>query len=483
MRGLLNLKKFHNPLFIFVASRYGTYGLQFVNSLLIATTLGPYYLGLWGVINLVAQYLSYSDLGISQSSSVLISIHKNNDEKKINSVVSNSILLITAVNVLLGLLYLFDAYFINYTDSKYNIEEYKIWILVIAVFTNYNALFSNIFRIYAKLNVLSFAQSLLAVSYFASLLFFREGELLKVLVYTFTIVTFLITVCYLWFFPLRFNFTPSKIVINEIRKKAGYLFLYNSAFNFITITTKSYVSYFYSVRDFGLFTFSFTLANVFIMLFDSFTFLVWPKLINRLHNKDNEEARSLLNLVREKYIVVSYSIVFLGIFLMPYFLVLFPEYGESYYPFVNIVLTLLLYVNAFGYQGLLLAKGKEVQIAVLAFISLIINGLIAFLLIKYFQVGYQYVIIATSVSYFIYVTLLNLMGRSLLNIKGNLLFDSFPPRSFTPLVIAFVMVALEVDKKMFFIPLLLFLGLNFSTIKNTVVFAVKNYKNKDLFEI
>ena len=42
-----------NPAILYMLSRYGTYAIQFVNSIFIAVYMGPYYLGIWGFINLI----------------------------------------------------------------------------------------------------------------------------------------------------------------------------------------------------------------------------------------------------------------------------------------------------------------------------------------------------------------------------------------------------------------------------------------------
>ena len=40
-----------NKVFVYLFTRYFTYGLQFIMSLIIAVRLGPYYLGIYGYIH------------------------------------------------------------------------------------------------------------------------------------------------------------------------------------------------------------------------------------------------------------------------------------------------------------------------------------------------------------------------------------------------------------------------------------------------
>jgi O-antigen/teichoic acid export membrane protein len=76
----LTKKAFINPAIFYVISRYATYIIQFVNSLFIAVYLGPYYLGIWGFINLVLGYLAQINFGIPHSVNIIVSVNKEKEE-------------------------------------------------------------------------------------------------------------------------------------------------------------------------------------------------------------------------------------------------------------------------------------------------------------------------------------------------------------------------------------------------------------------
>jgi hypothetical protein len=63
----------------YIASRYLTYAIQCINSLFIAVYLEPYYLGIWGFVTLILQYMNQLNLGISHSVNAIISIHKEKE--------------------------------------------------------------------------------------------------------------------------------------------------------------------------------------------------------------------------------------------------------------------------------------------------------------------------------------------------------------------------------------------------------------------
>ena len=68
-----------NKVVLFLFSRYATYFIHFINSLFIAVYLGPYYLGIWGFISLIIQYVNQINFGIAHSVTAIISVHKKKD--------------------------------------------------------------------------------------------------------------------------------------------------------------------------------------------------------------------------------------------------------------------------------------------------------------------------------------------------------------------------------------------------------------------
>ena len=89
---ILFKKIFSNKIFIYLGSRYVTYGLQFFVSLIIASRLGPYYMGIYGFISLLLNYVGQFNLGIPHSLNVLLVHHKGEDEAY-NQYVVNSFII------------------------------------------------------------------------------------------------------------------------------------------------------------------------------------------------------------------------------------------------------------------------------------------------------------------------------------------------------------------------------------------------------
>lgn len=88
MKGI-SINKLKSPSFVFLFTRYITYGLQLVNSILLAIVLGPFYLGIWGFITLMIQYFNQFNFGIAHYFNVVASIKKG-DKKLIATFLGNS---------------------------------------------------------------------------------------------------------------------------------------------------------------------------------------------------------------------------------------------------------------------------------------------------------------------------------------------------------------------------------------------------------
>lgn len=80
---------FKNKIVVYLLTRYCTYALQFIVSLIIAAKLGPYHLGVYGFFTLILNYFSQINLGIQHSLDVLLA-HNKVDKEKSNNFIINS---------------------------------------------------------------------------------------------------------------------------------------------------------------------------------------------------------------------------------------------------------------------------------------------------------------------------------------------------------------------------------------------------------
>lgn len=452
-----------NKVILYIFSRYGTYFIHFINSLFIAIYLGPYYLGIWGFITLVTSYLNHFNFGIVHSATAIISVYKRKEfyvEKTIGASVVMLIILSCMITVFFISNYLFDINF----GSKYNFNVYAPVVLLIGVLAHFNNLLSSIFRVYGKLFEIAFHQTIFPVLITAAIIFFKKEDLIWALVSANFLSFFLAFILYVFRSPVKLRLTFNINLFKRIQIKGWHLFVYNSSFFFIVISTRSLVSGYYSVEEFGYFTFAFSLSNVMLLLLQAFSYLIYPKLLNRFASANSLQNSEMLEKLRDAYVSTSHLLIHFAILFFPLLLILFPRYELASEAFKLIALSIVLYTNSFGYSGLLIAKGHEKKLGGAAFLALVVNVIAALILIELLNVPFTLVILSTLLSYFIYVFILGYMGRKILELNVSILSilkDIIPLRLFLPYFSSLCLVVFSVADTYFVIPLVLFLILNF----------------------
>ncbi len=475
----------NNPSFSYIISRYIIYGVQFLNSILIAVTLGPLYLGIWGFLNLVIQYLSQINFGIAHSVNTIASINKNK-EKYLSKIVGYALISTALLCLILGLIFLINFYCRLNFGVKYNFSAYVLPVFFIIILTYFNSLLSNMLRIYNKITELAIGQSILPFATLFSIFIFSKENLLSALVWTNFLATLISFLLYVFRFPINIKFVFNLKLFKIIQIKGWYLFIYNTSFYLIIISTRYLISFYYDVIEFGYFTFSFSLATVLSLLLDSFTFLIWPKLLNRLAKLNAHESSNLINNVGKLYTTATHCILHIGICIFPFFILLFPRYSQIGTSFSLIALTVVLFTNSFGYQGLLIARGKEKLIGRISFLILILNVILCYTFINIFNVEYDYVILATLICYFTYNIFFTSLGRKAIGLSLNIrvvFSDFFPHNIFIPYLLSFFLIIFKVDYYYYFLPILTFFIFNHNSL-NEIYKKLNNViGNNDFFKI
>lgn len=469
----------------YIISRYLTYFIQFINSLFIAVFLGPYYFGIWGFITLAIQYLNQLNFGISHSTSVIIAIHKSK-EWYVKKVIGNSIIMLAILSLFISLFFLSNELFNLNIGNKYNFSKYAPVVLLIGILAYYNALFSNIFRVYGKVAEIAINQSSFPVLALMTIFLF-EGENLLWGLLSANLIAFLFSLfLYIYRTPIKLKPIFSKRLARTIQTKGWYLFIYNTSFYLIIISTKSLISVYYSVEEFGYFTFAYNLANVVLLLLQSFSFLIFPKLINRMAYATSEKISELLEDLRGIYITTSHFLVHLAILFIPILITFFPQYSEASQVFKLTALTTIMFSNAFGYSGLLIAKGLVKKLGRLALAVLILNLVLVWSLISIFKINFTFAILGTMVANFVYLYLLTYMGRKNLQLKSDFLMilkDVYPLRIFLPFFLSFTFIFFDFSNYWFITVILLFLILNFKKLKKNKPLLMKILSKSDIIDV
>lgn len=390
-----------NRIIIYLTSRYITYGLQFLTSILIAAKLGPYYMGVWGFILLILNYFQQINFGIGNSFNVLF-VHNKGDKLKQEKIVYNALFLTLLLCVCAtSIFFLYSRIERGGTLDKYSIEIYVLWICVIAVLQYIQSFLINLFRVLNKLLLVAISQSLVILLQFIAV-FISSGESLISLLLS-GYVLGLTVIVLLALANKSIDVTKFRLfdvaLQKSILKKGVWLFLYNTCFYFIVISIRTLVSSFYNVDEFGLFTFSFTLANAFLLFLDSLSFVVFPKVLGKLSGPVSADVLRNINEYRTNYITVAHVIIYCALPLIPAILHFLPDYNGALQAAQLTSLGILMYTNCSGFSELLIAQNKEKLSAIISCSALVLNIVIAYVLIYIFHVPFSYSVFSIMVTY------------------------------------------------------------------------------------
>ena len=475
----------NNKVFIYMITRYFVYFLQFLTTLLIANKLGPYFMGIWGFIVLLISYFHQCHFGIANSLNVLIVQHKN-DNNYCTDIIGNSFILTGYLSILVIVVYFASSLLDISIFKKYQVDSFFLFICIIAILQYVNLVVINVFRVQNRLIHVSFCQSIIIVLNFVGIFFLSGMNLLYYFIFghLFGNIIILFLAFKSGIIPkihqIQARFKTQKIILN----KGLMLFLYNSCFMFIIVSIKTIISSNYDVKEFGIFAFSFTLGQSVVLLLDTFSFILFPKLIDKLSSSDYSKVKNTIHTIRVGYISTAHLLVYIALIIFPYFLHYFPKYSGSLTTLNLIVLTILMNVNHFGYSSLLIARNKEKTSATISLISLAINIGLGLLFAKIFKVEFSYVIIATMLTYVFFCYVIMLEGIKLINIKNHsyVIKNFFPIRLFLPFLFAFLISIFQYDQYIW-IPLFLFLILNISEIKEILDLVKKVVYHPNLINV
>ena len=466
-----------NKVVIYLASRYLTYFLYFVTSLVVASKLGPFYFGIWGFVLLLINYFQQIHFGIHNSFNVLY-VQNRDSETECKNYVANSLVLEGYLGIIICILFVIYTICGSSWFEKYDADKYFIWICLIAILQHFNTMLINLFRVKNMLGSVAFCQTIVVLLQFISIFIFSGETLIYALILCY-VVGYSVAFLMAWSSgALRLKGARISLAYQgTILKKGLLLFLYNSCFYFIIISVRTIISGNYEVEEFGLFTFSFTLAHAVMLLLESLMFVIFPKIIGKMTGEDKEAIRSALRQFRLVYISSAHGLIYLALIAFPFLIKLFPNYSGALTSMNLIALTVLMNTSGSGYTELLIARNKENILSIVSFSALVVNVLSALLLVFVAHVGFSYVILASLITYFLYTFAIAKIGRNIIGSGYNsFMQDFFPLRLSLPYVSALVISIFQWET-FIFVPFVLFAVLNINESK-AVIEMIKRVLSK-----
>ena len=474
-----------NKILWYMASRYATFAVQFVAGIFVATRLSPFYFGIWGFISLLVAVASNFHWGIGNSVTILLVQHKE-DKRLCDQYVFNSLLLIAAASLLPVICLGYEQVFGVDLFEKYQLNNFIYAVVILTILNYINGFFRNIFRVKNKIIEIIIQQSLWPLLMLLLFCFASGKLLLNLLVWGWCISGIISLTVFISRGGIKYKGCHVDFdIVRQIISKGFFLFLYNAGFTFIMMSTKSGISYFYTVEEFGYFVFGFSLASGALDVVASILFLIFPKTIDMLKGNDVEKIRSGIFLLRSNYLTIIYLLFYTVVAFSGSFFDFIPQYKNSFLPFLLVFFTLIMYTTCFGYDTYLLAQNKERQFCLIVGGALLFNIVIVILCGKILHLSFCYTVLATLLTYFLYSITVNAYSLVMLGERSIKVFmrELLPWRSMILYWGALFIVMFYRNSWVLFIPLMLFIILNYRSIVGVVKTALSLLKNDKLINV
>ena len=442
---MITLKKIiSNGKVVFILSKYATYAIYFIISLVIANKLGLFYFGIYGFLKLIIQYFTYSNLGVNYSSLVIMSEDANKDITKNSSILTSSIIITFFSLTFFYLIFvaicnLYDIEFYN----RFNIGQYVFYIFFIVLIKQINQLYINIYRVYDRLKIINWAYIIPCIGEFIILFTGNGKRLLDNIMWAMVFSNGIVFIIFLVDAKFSISNNIDIKATKKLVRRGIMLLLYNISFYFIVLAAKSYISSEFQIEDFAQYSFSYNISDAVMLLNSSVSFFIYPNLINKLSSSNSTDNSLLLMREMQQYYMIAASLVIIIALIASHFLQLIvPDYVKSEYILQILLLSQLLVANSFIMTTFLVQQKKELKLIILG-VSTIIVLLFASHTIFNSTNNIMMVSYALPIAMFFYNIVLVLLIKKMTNLSAKDSFRSFlAPVYFFPLIIFLIMESL-----------------------------------------
>mgnify|MGYP001064754520 CR=1 FL=1 len=412
---------------IFTIGRYIGYSFQILKGFLLAKILGPELFGFFGVFLLVQQYLVYSNFGIQYALNIKLSVNDNNKStlsKSIKSIIDSSFTLIIFSSCLLLIVSLFLIYSkidFNFVVPK---SHFIIGLLVITILFHIQEVFLNVFRIKKEFYVILFTEICISISAIVVIPFFDGIELLYAVIISWILALILsVTI-----FKINFKHTirwDIKMVKPLLAVGLPFL-LYNFSFNLISMASRSFVAYNYKISEMGFFTFAVSLTTAIMLVFNSVSWIIYPRLITQLSDNAliNRQLESLLFGLTKKTLAVLFVLTLSSIMFLPLIFSFLPKYSVSYNTVVVLLINQIAINSAFALTSYLVGRNMFKVLISSSIFALVFCCLLMFLFTS-LNFDYAWIAFANLIGSMVFFNYLIFITCRKQKLNYRYLFSSF----------------------------------------------------------
>lgn len=471
----MNLKNiFKNSVFAFTAIRYGSYILLFLRGFILAKFLGPYYFGIWGLLTMVLQYLSFSGLGIQYSLNNELALRLDHDNKIKAQLISSALISTVMISLFIYILWLILAAFqiqISMLDDVVSIKMLAILILI-ATMQNLQQVFTNIFRVYNRLKIIAISEMVVAIITLGVAFLFKDVFLIKAFFLSWLLA--LLTINGIYFIVLSglVNLSISKKYLWLLLKDGFPLLVYNFSSYLLVLAVRTIVSIYYPLEELGYYTLANSITTAVLLGLDSIAWVFVPKLIYKMkEGADDIEVMDYLNKVNNVYGTAVFVLVFMVALMSPLIFLYLPAYT----PVGSVLIVLLVTqgINAFNY-GFISLIGSRKKYYTMVFISLLGVGVSTgiSLIFTYFNFNFYWMAVAIFIGIFLISVLVAYYAIVHILNKKFIFFQIYSPSVLIPVFLFIIGSMTNYSYILYGIGVAIFLIFNYNKIRGVQNFIL-----------
>lgn len=365
---------------IYALTKYVTYGLKFLQIMLLAKYLGPEGLAIFGFAQLVSLYVSFLHLGVPLSINTMLAVAKADEVKKVESHISDGFWILIILSAFfciagLGVIIYFPSLF-----TKFEFNKYGLLSIVMGSNLLLTQFFGNIYQTYQRFVRVALSELLsIAILSVVILLFYSDKS---TLLYYFLVTNCLMIFLNLFFFfykaPFNFEFALRIEHVKNLVRLGFPMLLGTVGFYLISISVRSFVSHFYLLHEIGLFTLGLSIANAAMLGLNAVSWTFYSTILANTCG-DLGQAIQYIKKVNTIFNTCLAITIFGGILLMPVLFYFLPQYSQFYDGIVIMFLSQLFMSVSFGYSCVLIARKKQNSLAVISFSTLGVTVVLSYL--------------------------------------------------------------------------------------------------------
>ncbi len=360
---------------VYIISRYVLTALLFVRNVMAARWLSPYYFGVWSVLQLVKQYLSYSNMGLPYGMLVELSRLKGDVNRKRQAIVGFSmwstlgLVVVTLIGAAIAGVLVRPEY------AGYGLGSLLILLAVGVCVGHFEQALSAVCRVdgqFPQITAAGLGSGLVSMLAFVG----KGGEgLLYRLVIWMTVgggvsVAILLT-------KARLGWArPSWEGANTIVAVSTAMLLYNISHYLIPMSTRTIVGKYYSAELMGQFSLANSLSAMSSVGVYGLMWVLYPRLIKMGSTGSNEDIERLVEVGSRQLLIVTSGFVCISLLGSRTLFYVLAEYGEARVAFEVLLMSQVFLMSAFVHNSVAVGRKLEYGIAKCAGTGVILSILI-----------------------------------------------------------------------------------------------------------